>query len=274
MTILITGATGFFGQAILRQLPTSSGPVRCVIRTGTKKRLGPHEHDVEVVEVDDLFAQTAAWWADILSGVDTVIHAAWYAEPGKYLTSHRNLSCLTGTLALAEGAFSAQVSRFVGIGTCFEYDFRHGYLSVDTPCGPETLYAAAKASAFLTLSNLFRGTDTAFLWARLFFLFGAGEHPDRLVPYLHRTLSAGEAAELSSGQQVRDYMDVDAAASLLVQDVRDNVVGPTNICSGKAQTVAEIATEIAESYGRKDLLVFGARPDNLVDPPVIVGVRP
>jgi dTDP-6-deoxy-L-talose 4-dehydrogenase (NAD+) len=38
-------------------------------------------------------------------------------------------------------------------------------------------------------------------------------------------------------------------------------------------TVRELAERIADEYGRRDLLRFGARPDNLVDPPCVVGVR-
>lgn len=274
MKILLTGATGFFGQAVLRASPESEHKIRCVIRTGTADRLALHGHKIDAVETPDLFAQDSAWWAQTCQGVDLVIHAAWYAEPGKYLTSHLNLPCLSGTLALAEGALAAGVSRFVGIGTCFEYDVSHGHLSIETPLAPETLYAATKASAFLTLTNLFRGTDTAFMWARLFYLFGAGEHQNRLVPYLHTQLRAGQVAELSSGRQVRDYMNIDAAARMLFKDVSMDIEGPSNICSGRARTVAELACEIADEYGRRDLLAFGARPDNLVDPPTIVGVRP
>ena len=40
-----------------------------------------------------------------------------------------------------------------------------------------------------------------------------------------------------------------------------------NICSGTPVTVRELAERIADEYGRRDLLRFGARPDNLVDPP-------
>lgn len=274
MKVLLTGATGFFGKAVLRALPESKHKIRCAIRTGTADRLASLAHRIEAVETQDLFAQDSAWWARTCQDVDLVIHAAWYAEPGKYLTSHRNLPCLSGTIALAEGALAAEVSRFVGIGTCFEYDVSHGHLSIETPLAPRTLYAATKASAFLTLTNLFQGTDTAFTWARLFYLFGADEHQDRLVPYLHAQLKAGRVAELSSGRQIRDYMDVDAAVHLLLNDVSRGIEGPSNICSGRARTVADLANEIADEYARRDLLAFGARADNLVDPPTIVGVRP
>jgi dTDP-6-deoxy-L-talose 4-dehydrogenase (NAD+) len=47
--------------------------------------------------------------------------------------------------------------------------------------------------------------------------------------------------------------------------------GPINICSCEPQTVRAIAEKIADGYGRRNLLKFGARPENLIDPPIIVG---
>jgi dTDP-6-deoxy-L-talose 4-dehydrogenase (NAD+) len=52
-----------------------------------------------------------------------------------------------------------------------------------------------------------------------------------------------------------------------------SVRGPVNVCSGTPITVRELAEKIAYEYGRQDLLKFGARPDNLVDPPYVVGVK-
>jgi dTDP-6-deoxy-L-talose 4-dehydrogenase (NAD+) len=51
------------------------------------------------------------------------------------------------------------------------------------------------------------------------------------------------------------------------------VQGPVNICSAQPITVRQLAETIADEFGRRDLLRFGARPDNLVDPPCVVGIR-
>ena len=45
-----------------------------------------------------------------------------------------------------------------------------------------------------------------------------------------------------------------------------HVQGPVNICSG-SRTVRALAERIADEYGRRDLLRFGARPDNMPIPP-------
>jgi len=84
---------------------------------------------------------------------------------------------------------------------------------------------------------------------------------------------AGEPAELSSGSQVRDFLDVREAARMIVDVALGSQEGPVNICSGKPVTVRELAERIADDFGRRDLLRFGARPDNPVDPACVVGVR-
>jgi dTDP-6-deoxy-L-talose 4-dehydrogenase (NAD+) len=271
--ILLTGAAGFVGRQVLRVLCERGCRVRPVVRAGKQEMLARDAAIEAIVASPDIFAESAAWWARTCSGANTVIHAAWYAEPGQYLQSPKNRDCLSGTLRLAEGAVRAKVRRFVGIGTCFEYDLNAGQLSVETPLRPSTPYAQAKVDAFNALSAALPRQGIAFAWCRLFYLYGEGEDSRRLASYVRGRLQAGEPAELSSGSQVRDFLDVREAARMIVDVALGSQEGPVNICSGKAVTVRELAERIADEFGRRDLLRFGARPDNPVDPPCVVGVR-
>jgi nucleoside-diphosphate-sugar epimerase len=270
--ILLTGANGFVGRQIVKALLRADVELRLVVREGGELRL-PHSRQIEVVRTTDVFNESAQWWATVCQDMDTVIHAAWYAEPGLYMQSSKNLNCLSGTLQLASGCIQAGVRRFIGIGSCSEYDMNAGYLSVDTPLRPTTPYAGAKAAAFLALSTILPTQGVAFAWTRLFYLFGEGEDVRRLVPYLRARLSAGEPAELSSGTQIRDYLDVVDAGAQIAAVAIGQAEGAINICSGHARTVRDLAEQIADEYGRRDLLHFGMRPDNLFDPPCVVGIR-
>jgi len=178
--ILLTGATGFVGRQVLRALSERGCHVRAVVREGKQSQVA-----TEAIASPDIFAESAAWWADACRGVDTVIHAAWYAEPGLYLQSPKNLDCVIGTLRLEQGAIDAKVRRFVGIGSCFEYDLSVGHLSVATPLKPTTPYAQAKADAFTALSRLLPPNGVEFAWCRLFYLYGEGEDARRLVLFHH-----------------------------------------------------------------------------------------
>jgi dTDP-6-deoxy-L-talose 4-dehydrogenase (NAD+) len=259
------------GTQVVRALTRNGHPLRLVHRTGTKRAVSQATGQ-QVIECADVFAAGADWWRSALAGVDTVIHLAWYAEPGAYLQSHRNLDCLTGTIAMARACVEARIRRFVGVGTCAEYDLAQGTLRTDSPLKPQTLYAACKVAAFEVLGQLFSEAGIQFAWCRLFYLHGEGEDPRRLVPNLHRQLAAGEPAELTSGHQVRDFLDVAEAGSLIARAAVGEMQGALNICSGVPVTVRQLAEQIADVYGRRDLLRFGARPDNLFDPARVVGV--
>ena len=270
--IALTGATGFVGRQILRHLLEKGYRVRLLMRQGDTSGQAIAKPTVEKVEVPDLFAEPADNLREMLHGMDTLIHAAWYAEPGKYLTSPLNLDCLIGTIRLAQAFREVGGRRFVGIGTCFEYDLDTGVLRTDTPLKPSTLYAACKASTFQVLSQLLPSLGCEFAWCRLFYLYGEGEDPRRLVPYLRQQLEAGKPAELTSGRQIRDFLDVRDAGAMIADVAVSDRQGPVNICSGLPVTVRQLAEQIADEYGRRDLLHFGVRSDNLVDPKCVVGL--
>jgi dTDP-6-deoxy-L-talose 4-dehydrogenase (NAD+) len=106
----------------------------------------------------------------------------------------------------------------------------------------------------------------------LFYLHGEGEDDRRLVPYLRSKLAAGEPANLTNGSQVRDFLDVREAGRLIAGIALANKQGPANVCSGVPITVRQLAEQIADEYGRRDLLAFGARLDDPLEPPCVVGV--
>ena len=272
--VLLTGGTGFVGRQILNALQRANTDVRVVIRAGTEARLAASA-PVERIFTKDLFAENALWWAKACDGIDTVIHAAWYAMPGKYMQSPMNLDCLQGTLQLAQGAAQANVRRFIGIGTCAEYDTNAGYLSVNTPLRPTNPYASAKAAAYFALNNWLPLLDIEFAWCRLFYLYGDGEDKQRLIHYVRSRLAMGRPVNLSSGfprfetSPRRQHCRKQNCCCFPGEyDWSSKYLLP-----GQAQTVREMVERIADEFGRRDLLRFGTRPDNHFDPPCVVGVR-
>jgi len=196
---------------------------------------------------------------------DVCIHLGWYAKPGEYIQASANIDLMAATLKLASLLREAGCRRFVGVGTCFEYDTDAGYLSERTPLRPTFLYSAAKASTFMTLSNL-PVTDMTVSWARLFYLYGPFENERRLVPSVIRALLRGDEARCTSGEQVRDFLHVEDVASALWAVARSSIVGPVNIGSGSPVTVARLVTLIGEIAGRPDLIRLGALAQGKGDP--------
>ena len=270
--ILLTGATGFVGRHVLSNLLNKKAEVRVLVRKNKEKYIKEHIKKIELITTEDLFQENPHWLEQQCKDIDTIIHVAWYAEPKKYLYSMKNIDCLIGSLQFAKGAIKAGVRRFIGIGTCFEYDLNAGDLSVKTNLNPLTPYASAKTALYTSLLKFLPEHSIEFSWCRIFYLFGDGEDKRRLVPYLKNQLSNGLIAELNSGESIRDYLNVKDAARMIVDIALGKTLGPINICSGFPITIKELANKIADMYGRRDLLKFSSKSNNFKDPLRIVGV--
>ena len=104
--ILLTGATGTVGSAVLRRLTADGTPVRCLVRD--PKRLGPERVRVQIA-LGDL--ANPASFRNALRGVSTVIHLAASIRD-QPRGSIEELNAMA-TLRLVRGAEKAGAKRFV-----------------------------------------------------------------------------------------------------------------------------------------------------------------
>ena len=134
--ILITGASGFVGKQVTRILSKTDSKITVIARNGKEDLFSGFSNIENIISTPDIFAEDIDWWLQKCKNIDIIVHLAWYAEPGLYINSKKNLDCLIGSLKLAKGAARAGVKRFIGIGTCLEYDLSLGALSINTPLKP------------------------------------------------------------------------------------------------------------------------------------------
>lgn len=104
--ILLTGASGTVGTALLRRLLAAGRPVRCLVRD--PREIGPERVRVQLV-LGDLAAPSS--FRHAMRGVDCVVHLATATRDG-HGASIEELNALA-TLRLLRAAEAAGVQRFV-----------------------------------------------------------------------------------------------------------------------------------------------------------------
>ncbi|MCE9520815.1 MAG: NAD-dependent epimerase/dehydratase, partial [Alphaproteobacteria bacterium] len=201
----------------------------------------------------------------------TIVHCAWVTDHGAYWTAAQNLDWAAGTLSLVREARERGTTRFIGVGTCAEYEWGSDEpLSETAPTEPATLYGIAKDGTRRTIEAYAALAGLSFAWARVFMLYGAGEHPNRLVPSLARALVRGEPAKMSSGRAIRDFLDARDVGAAIAALAQSTVTGPVNIASGVPVSLAHVGATLARIAGRPDLLQRGAIPDAMGEPATLV----
>ena len=274
INVLMTGATGFVGKQVLKSLESPNIQITLILRGTHKDFYTQNKFIKSIIYTDNVFDEKPIWWEEACKNIDIFINLAWYAEPGKYLDSNYNEQCFSGTKDMAKGAVEAGVKRFIGIGTCFEYQFSESPLDTSSPLDPQTLYAKMKVNTFEYLSSYFQEHNVKFLWCRLFYLYGEGEDERRLVPVIRKNLSEGKIVELTSGDKVKDYMNIEEAGKIIANLAVNTHTGAYNVCSGKGTTIKALAENIADEYNNgRALLKFGQISRKSYDPPFIVGIK-
>jgi nucleoside-diphosphate-sugar epimerase len=258
--VLVTGATGFVGWMLPSLLLGRGHDVHVLCRFPDRITWPDEIRHACMIHVGDLCADGVASQIVQAARPTHIIHLAWYAQPGKFWSSYLNLDCVVASLKLFMAFANNGGQRFIGCGTCAEYDWSCEVLSeISTPLIPATLYGTAKASLFQLLTAAAQQGGPAFAWGRLFFPYGPRESVGRLLPDVIAGLLSGREVVVSEGQQVRDFIYVDDAARAFAALVDSTLIGPVNIASGIGISVRTIVETTAALVGRPELVRYGMR---------------
>ena len=264
--LLITGSTGFIGDPCVR-LAAGAYEVHAAGRGGA-----PGLPSGVTLHRCDLLAPGAV--ARLIERVRPthLLHLAWVVTPGVCWESPENHSWAAASRELLLAFARCGGSRAVLAGSCAEYDWSTAGVchEDETPTRAHTTYGRCKRDLGLWACSLGKERNISVACARLFWLYGPGEHPDRLVPAVTRALLSGVPVSCSSGTQIRDFLHVDDAAAALVALVGGQVTGPLNVGSGNPVTVREVVSEVARVCQRPELVRLGERPTPAGEPPLLV----
>jgi nucleoside-diphosphate-sugar epimerase len=259
--VLLTGGTGFIGRHLARRLVEVGAQVVGTTRrepgelSEGKLEAGVDWQRVDLADFDAVDALVTAVEPEI------VLHLASYVAGSRALelvlpTFHGNLASTVHLLTAAEKVGSLR--RFVQVGSLEEPDD-------DQPAPvPSSPYAAAKAaaSAYARMFHLLHGTPVVL--ARVFMVYGPGpQDENKLVPYVIRTLLAGDDPSLSSGVRPVDWVYVDDVVEGLMRlALTPGLDGQrVDLGTGSLATVRELVEELYRQLAPERSPDFGGRGD-------------
>jgi len=257
--IVITGATGMIGSAIVRCALEQGIDVLCIIRKDTS-RFGnlPKSERLKIVYADiSEYAQL-----DIKGSYDVFYHLAWIKTSAASRDDvDTQVDNIQYTLDAVHFAKHLGCKKFIGAGSQAEYGIVSKPLKSDTPVNPESGYGIAKYAAGKLSRLLCSQLGLQFNWVRILSVYGPHDGLNSLIMYTIHELQAGHSPEFTKCGQIWDYLYCDDAAKALLAIGKNGVDGKTYpLGSGGKKKLSKyleiirdiIAPEIVLQLGKKE----------------------
>jgi nucleoside-diphosphate-sugar epimerase len=261
MRCLVTGASGFLGSHLTRELLEQQHEVVILLRPGSStERLSDCLHRAHIVygtldELSGLEKQLRK------APVDAAFHLAWSGVTADCRdTVDQVIFSVTHSLNLWSILASTGCKFFLGLGSQAEYGLYSGPIREDLYPSPLTPYGSAKLSVGLLLQQLSAVRRMRFAWLRVFSTFGPGDDQRRMVPMLIRTLLARKFPRLTAGEQLWDYLYVEDAARAICATLHSDADGVFNLGSGTPCLLREFISTVRDCIDYTLPLGFGEVP--------------
>lgn len=256
MTILVIGASGFVGRAIVAALREEGRDVRCAVRGETRDLRTP---GVDVVPVGDVDASTD--WSAALEGVDSVIHLVARthvigARGGGDLADYRPVN-VDGTRQLAASAANAGVRRLIFMSSVKvngERTITIPYTADDEPA-PEDAYGISKREAEQALAAVAARTGLETVVLRPPLIYGPGVKAN--FARLARWVERGVPLPLGAIENRRSLVALPNLVDLTLRClVAPEAAGRTFLVSdGQDISTPELIRQMASAQGVRPRLV-------------------
>jgi len=270
MRVAVSGASGFIGQYVLRELQSRGLNVIALTHSATRR---PTPLEASRWIVMDI-ANPPSNPFEAMGSPDALIHLAWGGLPN-YQSSHHLEVELPAQLAFLTSCARTGLKRLVVAGTCYEYGLASGELAEEAPTQPCTQYGLAKDVLRKALFDLCAQYDLDLAWLRLFYLYGDGQSEKSIYHMLRAAIDRGaKTFDMSGGEQLRDFLPAHEAARLIVEIAqRKNVSGIFNVCSGKPIAVRDLVQSWIAASGAKITMNLGLLPYSPNEPMAFWGKR-
>ena len=239
--ILVTGATGFIGCEVAKQLSQKGRKPRLMVRRPLRGVL-LKSLDAELVQGD--LGQPKSL-RRILEGIDTVIHLG--ARAALESTRRIRSSILEGSMNLMRAAIDAGVKTFIYPGTILAYGEQQTPITQQTKPAPLTDYGRVKLETETILTRMAEQEDICFTSIRLSHTYG-------VTSLLFDQIRKGRVMFPGKGDNIFSHLHVVDAARALIKAVEMAKPGISIIADNQSCTWNDFFSITKQYYPRLRVL--------------------
>jgi nucleoside-diphosphate-sugar epimerase len=253
-SILVTGASGFLGNATLGAIRQANPDTLGLARSSINNVFPNMANENNIVCPSDE-------WASAITSVKpkTLVLCDWEGVGGvgrdDAAVQRKNI---LRWLDLFEAAKTAGTTRIVAFGSQAEITNQQDGVKSDIEFAPRGKYGEAKAELFKHLKDLADTSDIQFDWIRIFSLYGDGSDKIWLIPKVISSLRNAEAIALTKCEQEWNFLHVEDASQAVVRVLGQNPSNRAiNVANPATHKLREVLNFLGERMNRKDLLRYG-----------------
>lgn len=242
LRVLVSGATGFIGSSLLRQLPPHWSTVALVRRDVAVQR------GVTAVRLPEANAPLPEVLA---AGFDILVHLAGNSNHGLAESEPwTDLDATARTAAVVIGRVPA--ARIILLSSAAVYAGLEGEVSPQLCLQPRTAYALSKLyTEGLVETRIAQGAAHGGVVFRLYNAFGPGERSSRLIPRVATAALSGASFTLTGrADSLSDPIHVDDVVRALIAGAESDVSGTFDLCGGDPVPLVRQIERIGVAVGR------------------------
>lgn len=263
MKILVTGANGYIGQGVVKELLDAGQNVIAVDFQTNQIDERADCRACNLFEVSNPFSE--------FENPDAVLHLAW--RDGFQHNSFNHINDLAGHYRFLNHMIQAGVKQMTILGSMHEIGFFEGSINENTPTNPQSLYGIAKNALRQSIELLQKDYDFVNQWIRGFYIVGNTQYGSSIFSKIAEAAGQGKKQfPFTMGENQYDFLDYEdfcrQVASVVMQQ---KVNGIINCCSGKPVRLADRVETFIRENEFDIQLQYGAFPDRPYDSKAIWG---